>query len=372
MPSLGADMVAGTLVEWLVTVGQPVTRGQIIAEVETEKGVVEVEVFETGAIEELLVVPGTKVPVGTPLARIKTEGGPAGALAAPSEAKPAPAAPPVAAAAPEPAAPAGRQRVSPLARKRAEDLGIGLDRVVGTGPAGAVTVADVERSAAPGVRSQAMRRAIGAAMSRSKREIPHYYLATDIDVTPLSDWLAARNASRPVTDRMLVAAPLLKGVALALSKHPSLNGTFVDGQFRQGPAVHLGVAISLRGGGLMAPALHDAATKPVDTLMTELTDLINRVRAGSVRSSELADPTVTVTSLGETGVPTVFGIIFPPQVALIGLGRIVARPWVVDGALISRQILTATLSADHRVTDGHEGARFLTTLDRLLQEPERL
>jgi pyruvate dehydrogenase E2 component (dihydrolipoamide acetyltransferase) len=271
---------------------------------------------------------------------------------------------------PPPEARPPRRRVSPLAQKRAEALGVDLERVVGTGPDGTVVVADVE--AARVTAAQPMRRAIAAAMSRSKREIPHYYLATDIEVRRLLDWLSARNAERPVRDRLLVVAPLLRAVALALERHPTLNGRYVDGAFQASPAVHLGVAIALRQGGLVAPAIHDAGRKPVDRLMVELVDLIRRVRSGSVRSSELADPTVTVTSLGETGVNTVFGVIFPPQVALIGLGRVLTQPWVVQGTVAPCPVITATLSADHRVSDGHEGARFLGTLERLLAEPDRL
>jgi pyruvate dehydrogenase E2 component (dihydrolipoamide acetyltransferase) len=217
-----------------------------------------------------------------------------------------------------------------------------------------------------------MRRAIGAAMSRSKREIPHYYLATDIELSRMLAWLATHNAGVPVARRMLPAAPLLKAVALALMEVPELNGFFTDGAFHPSEAVHLGIAISLRRGGLVAPAIHDAGHRMVEELMDALRDLIARVRAGTIRSSELADPTVTVSSLGDQGVREVLGVIFPPQVALVGLGRIAERPWVVDGTVQARPVITATLSADHRVSDGHRGGRFLAALDRLLQDPEKL
>jgi pyruvate dehydrogenase E2 component (dihydrolipoamide acetyltransferase) len=396
MPSLGAEMEKGTLVEWRVKPGDSVTRGEIVAVVETDKGTIEVEIFEDGVVDALLVEPGTKVPVGTPLARLRGSGERA-APASPPAAAPgatAPAGPSVpatvsAASAPPPAPPgAGRTRASPLARKHAEALGVDLSRVTGTGPGGTVTVADVEAAAAtvagggPGGaaavkgteadRQAAMRRAIAAAMSRSKREIPHYYLATDIDMSRVLAWLATYNAGVPVARRMLPAAPLLKAVALALIEVPELNGFFADGAFHGSEAVHLGVAISLRQGGLVAPAIHDAAHRTVEQLMDALRDLIARVRAGTIRSSELADPTVTVSSLGEQGVREVLGIIFPPQVALVGLGRISERPWIVEGSVQARPVITATLSADHRVSDGHRGGRFLGALDRLLQEPGKL
>ncbi len=361
MPSLGAEMEKGTLVEWRVKPGDAVTRGQIVAVVETDKGTIEVEIFEEGVVDSLLVEPGTKVPVGTPLAVVRGKREPAAAAAAPP------------AAVPE----AGRTRASPLARKRAEAQGLDLGRVKGTGTGGTITVADVEAAAgaekgAEADRQAAMRRAIGAAMSRSKREIPHYYLATDIELSRMLAWLATHNAGVPVARRMLPAAPLLKAVALALMEVPELNGFFTDGAFRPSEVVHLGVAISLRQGGLVAPAIHDAGRRTVAELMDALRDLIARVRAGTIRSSELADPTVTVSSLGDQGVREVLGVIFPPQVALVGLGRIGERPWVVEGAVQARPVITATLSADHRVSDGHRGGRFLVALDRLLQEPEKL
>jgi pyruvate dehydrogenase E2 component (dihydrolipoamide acetyltransferase) len=188
----------------------------------------------------------------------------------------------------------------------------------------------------------------------------------------LVEWIARRNESLPVTARLLPAAPLFRAVARALVQAPSLNGFYRDERFEPSPAVHLGVAISLRGAGLVAPAIHDAHRKSVDEIMAALTDLVRRARTGRMKSSELADPTVTVTSLGDQGVPLVFGVIFPPQTAIIGLGRITERPWVIGGQVVARPVLEATLSADHRVSDGHEGARFLTALDHLLQDPEQL
>ena len=137
-------------------------------------------------------------------------------------------------------------------------------------------------------------------------------------------------------------------------------------------AIHVGVAVSLRQGGLVAPALHDTDRQSLDELMRNFRDLVTRARAGTLRSSELSDPTITVTSIGEQGVETVFGIIYPPQVAIVGFGKVVERPWSVDGQIVSRPVVTATLSADHRVTDGHQGGRFLAAVDRLLQEPNRL
>ncbi|MCX7272952.1 MAG: 2-oxo acid dehydrogenase subunit E2, partial [Burkholderiales bacterium] len=221
-------------------------------------------------------------------------------------------------------------------------------------------------------RRPAMRKAIAAAMSRSKREIPHYYLAEPIPMAVALAWLQQRNAGLPITARVLPAALLLKAVAVALRRTPELNGLYLDGEFTPSPAVHAGVAISLRGGGLVAPALHDVATTPLDALMVCLSDLVRRARAGSLRSSEMSDPTITVTNLGDQGVETVFGVIYPPQVALVGFGRLTQRAWAQDGWLTPMPVVTATLAADHRVCDGHRGALFLAELRDRLQQPDTL
>ena len=288
-------------------------------------------------------------------------------------------------------APAPRQRVSPAARQRATQLGVDLARLVGTGADGAVTREDVERAgsalaaagvgaapvatagagpATPADRATGMRRAIAAAMGRSKREIPHYYLSEEVPMRKALDWLRVANAQRPVTERLLSAVLLLKAVALAVRDYPEMNGLLIDGVFRPAPAAHIGVAISLRQGGLVAPALHDVGTTGLTELMAGLADLVRRCRAGSLRSSEMSDPTITVTNLGEQGVGQVFGVIYPPQVALVGFGRVIERAWVEDGGLTSMPVLRASLSADHRVSDGHRGALFLARLRDLLQQPE--
>jgi pyruvate dehydrogenase E2 component (dihydrolipoamide acetyltransferase) len=388
MPSLGADMEAGTLVEWRVHPGDAVKRGDIVALVETEKGVIEVEIFEEGIVQEILVQHGAKVPVGTVLAVIR---GATEAAEAPraAEEKPAqavekrPAAPLPTERAPAPPAPSKRPHISPVGRRKAGELGIDLSLVEGTGPDGSITLSDVERAAskivqpvkpvAPAADRQAgLRRAIAAAMARSKREIPHYYLGTEIDMSRAMAWLAAENAKRPVTNRLLSSALLIRAVALAIREAPEMNGFWIDGAFKPAEGIHVGVAISLRQGGLVAPALHDADKKNLDDLMRDMLDLVNRARTGLLRSSEMSDPTITVTNLGEQGVETVFGVIYPPQVALVGFGRITERPWVADGRISARPVISASLAADHRVSDGHRGGRFLAAIVRLLQEPEKL
>jgi len=466
MPSLGADMEAGTVSQWLVKPGDEVQRGDVIAVVETEKSTIEVEIFESGTIDELLVHEGERVPVGAVLAHVISRAPravatttspssvtnavpPAAAITdtdrvtvATTVTTPTPATPHPAVLSPvvrhlaerlgvdlvtlpgsgpggavtrhdveqaarrtddearvrtraaerkpkskrkvaAPPQPVHRVASSPLARRRAAELGVDLSALRGTGPHGSVIERDVQRARAPAPveqaipaeaedRQAAMRRAIGALMARSKREIPHYYLSTTIDLTAAMAWLTQANVERPVTARLVLPVLLLKATACAVERVPEMNGFLIDGTFHPSEAVHIGVAVSLRTGGVIAPAIHNTARLSLDEMMTALRDLVGRARTGILRSSEMSDPTITVTNLGELGVEAVFGVIYPPQVALVGFGRVTEQPWAHDGMLGVRQCVTATLSADHRVSDGHRGARFLAEIDRLLQEPEKL
>ena len=412
MPSLGADMETGKLVEWLVVPGQRVRRGDIVAMVETQKGLFEVEIFADGVMGELLVQPGQTVPVGTVLATI--DNGVAGTgekLPAPAETvtgrvdaqpKPPASAPTTGASAPAPAATPGRLACSPSARQLALELGVDLATVTGTGPHGAIGRGDVEAAArdsgakppapvepvspapaepsaekaadkpAPTAAMKAMRQAIAAAVSRSNREIPHYYLESEIDLSRPLKWLEEENRKRSLRERILPVALLVKAVALALREVPELNGFWQNDQLEVRPDIHIGFAVALRQGGLISPAVHHVDQLGVGEVMERLVDLIERTRTGHLRGSEMTDATVSVTSLGDRGVRTVYGVIYPPQVALIGFGRISERPWAEDGMLGVRRCVTATLAADHRATDGHQGALFLEALNRHLNLPETL
>jgi pyruvate dehydrogenase E2 component (dihydrolipoamide acetyltransferase) len=373
LPSLGADMDEGTLLEWKIHPGDNVHRGQVIAVVDTAKAAVEVECWHDGTVFELLIGVGTKVPVGTPIATLLEPG-----ETLPSV-RPTPTPAPVEMLVTEliegAMAPASRPRVSPAARKRAAELSINVDELKGSGPQGVVTLEDVEeagRQAAPSDRNRAMRHAIAVAMSRSKREIPHYYLFETIPLGNAMAWLQAHNAQSKPQQRVLPSALLLKAVAVALRELPQLSGFWQNNAFQPATGIHLGVAITLRQGGLVAPALHDVADKPLTQVMSELASLVERARNGSLRSSELSDASVTVTQLGDQGVDSVLGVIYPPQVALIGFGRICERPWVRDGQLCVMPTVVASLAADHRASDGHYGARFLGEVRRVLQTPENL
>ncbi|HUZ91855.1 MAG TPA: dihydrolipoamide acetyltransferase family protein [Methylocella sp.] len=392
MPSLGADMEAGTLVEWLVKPGDRVKRGDVVAVVETQKGAIEIEIFETGEIEQFLVDIGTKVPVGTPLAKVRTEQEvtdvevkpPQEALVIVPPAAMAIASHPVVPSAGEaPPRVIGRVRASPVARRLARTRNIDLAAIAGSGPAGAIVMRDIEpqlsaveipaeKKLAKGLDLEAMRMAIATAMARSKREIPHYYLDHQVDMTACEAWLARTNETRPPDKRLLMGVLAMKAVALAIRRFPAFNGFYRDGKFEAASAVHVGMAISIRGGGLAAPAIHDADQLSCDELMTRMRDLVQRMRDGRIRSSEIADATITVSSLGERGVEALYAVIYPPQVAIVGFGTVVARPWVVDDAVVPRPLVTITLSGDHRVSDGHGGALFLAEIGKLLQEPDRL
>lgn len=382
MPSLGADMEDAKLVEWIAKPGDSVKRGDIIAVVETEKGAIEVEAFEDCVLEEQLVAPGAVLPVGAVMARIKGASEPPQPKPIPEPTVPLA---PQARAEPMPELPAPPQtaigtRASPAARRLAQETGVDLATVTGTGPAGAITRADVEAAEAAtpaaakpaGYDFSAMRRAIAAAMARSKREIPHYYLSHTIDLGAAQDWLTAENSQRAPADRVLMSALFVKAVAKAARAFPEFNGFYIGDRFQQSEAVHAGVAIAIRGGGLAAPAIHHTADLDLTTLMAKMRDLVGRVRAGRFRSSEIADPTITITSLGDRGVDAVWGVIYPPQVAIVGFGRIVSRPWVVGGAVTARPTVCITLGADHRASDGHRGALLLEKIGQLLAEPGAL
>jgi len=394
LPALGADMDDGTIVEWRIKPGDAVRRGDVVAVVETDKGAIDVEIFMDGVVREIVVPAGTKVPVGAVLARLDVQG----------DAVPAPAPAPAGEGGGEGPTPSpapagegggeGRIKISPAARRRAHELHVELTAIKGTGPAGAITIEDVERTVpsprpspakagegaeptppppASGVGEGAkMREAIAASMSRSKREIPHYYLTATVDVTPTLEWLEQRNAEAPIEERLLFAALLVKAVAHACGDVAGFNGFYRGGRYEESADVHVGVAVALRGGGLVAPAIMDTTGKDLAAVMGDFRALVTRARAGRLRASELAAPTIIVTSLGEGVVDAVLPIIQPPQVAIVGAGAIAQRPWIVDGAVVARRVLTLSLAADHRVTDGRLGARFLARVAQRLADPQSL
>jgi pyruvate dehydrogenase E2 component (dihydrolipoamide acetyltransferase) len=380
MPSLGADMDEGRVIEWRVATGDTVHRGDLIAVVETEKSDIDIEIWHDGIIEEFLVEVGQPVDVGTPIARLRSVDGSVPA-------------PPSQGAAPEALRSDAEERIpaSPYARRLAAERGVDLRTLRGSGPGGAVIEADVVTAAAIsappadeiqgqtpdviGARRRSpdtMRTLIAERMATANREIPHYHLARDLDVGELEGWLADRNAQRPIADRILPAACYIRAVALAAARHRELNGFWVDDHFEPAESVDVAMAISLRRGGLVTPRIERADERTLDDVMAALSQLVTAARSGNLRASWMTGATITITHLGDTGADLVHGVISPPQVALVGFGRTRQRPWVTDGAIVARPIVTTTLAADHRATDGAIGSRFVATLADLIDRPEEL
>jgi len=377
LPSLGPDMESGTLLQWHVKPGDTVHKGSILAVVDTTKAAIDVESWHEGTVESLLAQAGDTIAVGAIILRLATGG----------ERNLAPATTVRDATVPARQAatvPAAQPRASPAARKQALERGIDLAALKGSGPGGAITLTDVTAAAAAGItpapepvskdpadRRSSVRAAIAASMTRSHREIPHYYLWEDCDVSHALHWMQQRNELRPVEQRLVFAALLVSAVAHAAHEFPDMNGTYEKGEFHPGSTVNLGVAVALRGGGLIAPAIADAQSLSLDQTMQQLSDLVRRARSGGLRSTEVSAQTLTITQLGDEGVRGILGVIHPPQVALIGIGKPRDRAVVVAGQVAVRTCVTISLSADHRVSDGRQGSRFLTRIVTLLQEPEK-
>ncbi len=379
MPSLGADMEAGTLTEWLMKPGDSVKRGDIIAVVETQKGLIEIEVFDEGKIKSLLLKEGDKVPVGTIMALIIPVGKGTEKTA---EAKKEIQIPSVKTTEEKiiPVKAHVAIKASPLAKRIAAENKIDLLQVQGSGEGGAITKEDVEKVIAvrkgatiekPSASTETIRMAVAAAMSKSNREIPHYYIEVKIDMSKALAWLAESNKQRAVKNRLLPVALLIKAAAKSLIEVPDLNAVWDNGLQRKNE-INIGFVISLRAGGVMIPAIHNADKKSLDEIMQSLNDIIPRARNLKLRSSELSDSTITVTNLGEGGADKVYGVIYPPQVAIIGFGSITEQPWAENGMLDVRPVLSVTLAGDHRATDGHTGSRCLIAIKNYLQKPEEL
>jgi len=278
------------------------------------------------------------------------------------------------------AVPIAHLRASPLAKKIATEKGVNLSTIKGTGPEGAITREDVEKAMVEKASaktismpsaSENIRMAVAAAMSKSNREIPHYYLQTKADMSLALKWLADENKKRSVNDRLLPVVLFIKATAHALTEVPELNAWWDNGlQLKKG--IHIGFVVSLRTGGILVPAIRDADQKSPDDIMKTLSDMIPRARNLKLRSSELTDSTITITSLGEGAVETVYGVIYPPQVALVSFGGITEQPYAENRMIGIKPVVNIGLAADHRATDGNTGNLFLTALKNYLMHPEKL
>ena len=378
MPSLGADMESATLMEWKIKEGDKVKKGDVVAEVETSKGVIEIEVFEDGVVEKLLVEPETECKVGAPLAIISSTN--EGSLKEPEqtqeikETDKEPRKQESREQEPKVQEESKRIKISPAAKKRAKELGLDVAKLA-LQTEGKIKLSQIETAAkktAIKVPADGMRQAIAKAMSKSNAEIPHYYLFASINMTPALKWLEELNTQRTISERILPAALLIHAVVLALKKVPELNGFWQNEAQQIIPEINPGIAIALRKGGLITPAILNTQEMNLDEIMHSLNDLITRTRAGKLKGSEMTQQTITITNLGDLGVESVLGVIYPPQVAIVGIGRIMDAPWAENDMLSVRKVVKVTLAGDHRATDGRIGAQFLDKLDKILQKPEEL
>ncbi len=380
MPRLSDSMEEATVLQWLKRPGDAVAKGEPLVEVETDKATVVYEAERAGVLEEVLVDDGGTAALGAVIARMRVEG------AAPAAAAPAPAAP---AASPRPA-PAlearpstGRHRATPVARRLAGQLGVSLGGVAGTGPGGRIVRADVRAaggngSADAGGRGEvqvleltATQRTIAQRMSESRREIPEFTLEAEVDMEAaarLRDELrAAGREPLPSFNDFVVRA-----AALALREFPRVNASFEGAAVHAYSRINVGIAVATDD-ALIVPTIHDADAKSVFELAAESRSLAEKVRSRSIGPGDLADGTFTVSNLGMFGVRRFTAVINHPQAAILAVGEVTARPFVVaEGALVARRLMDVSLSCDHRIVYGAEAARFLQRLRNLLEEPAQL
>jgi pyruvate dehydrogenase E2 component (dihydrolipoamide acetyltransferase) len=405
MPKMGFDMEAGTLLRWLKTEGDPVKQGEVIAEIETDKATVEIESFATGVVQRVLVKEGEEVPVGTTIALVGEPGegppsppSPVEKEEAAPEAKPtAPAAeaPPVA----EKEVEAGaeeRIKASPVARRLAAEAGIDLASLTGTGPGGRIIKDDVEQFLARRERPAAistpaparpappvqpvpaagerqalsrMRQTIASRMTQSKTTAPHFYVTTEIDMGEAMAFRQEINATvTEDVEKVSVNDLIVRAVALALHKFPRLNASYQGDVIQVYPEINIGVAVALDE-GLITPVVHQVDQKSLVELARAAKGVIERARSGKLRSDDLTGGTFTVSNLGMFDVDDFIAIINPPEAAIVAAGSVREVPVIENGEVKSAQRMKLTVSADHRVTDGAEAARFLQEVKRLLQSP---
>lgn len=408
MPKLGFDMAEGVLVRWVKAEGETVSRGEVLAEIETDKATVEVESQASGTIHRHLVSEGASVPVGEPIAVVGEAdeevdvdalvGGQAQPQREPEGASTAETAETTA----QPAAEAdheesgdartdgqypGGVKASPVARRVAEERGIDLKSIQGSGPGGRIVRKDVEgapaRPEAPAERAYAaaappletervemtgLRRTIGKRMSQSKQEAPHFYVTADLDASALMATRKQVNAALPEEEKVSVNDFLVRAAALSLRKFPNLNAS-LDGEsvIRHGD-INIGIAVAVEG-GLMTVVLHNADMKPLGALARESRPLIERARAGRVKPEDVEGATFTISNMGMYQVDHFIAIINPPEAAILAVGSVQSVPVVEDGEVRIGQRLKVTLSADHRITDGAEAARWLQEFRRMVESP---
>jgi len=420
MPKLGFDMAEGMLVEWIKKVGDTVSEGEVIAIIETDKANVEVTSFKAGVLRQVLAEAGTSVPIGKPIAVIGTADeaidlaalGVKEAAPAPSGKKEVKAAPTAVPAPPAPASPApqgvarqGPVIASPVARRMADELGIDLHQVLGSGPEGRITKRDIEEfvkqsskedlrregalapeRAAPPITIPSvvptgeeyhaeplspMRQTIGRRMVESKQQAPHFYITMEVAMEAALALRQQLNALLPEDASISVNDLLVKAAAVALKQFPNVNASFAGNEIHIHEHINIGIAVA-REVGLVTTVLQDADKKTLAQIARESRELIARAREGRMRAEEMVGGTFNISNLGMFGVEHFIAIISPPQAAVLAIGGVQQVPVVVNGQLAVGTRMKATISADHRVTDGAEAARFMQAFKAALEQPMRL
>jgi pyruvate dehydrogenase E2 component (dihydrolipoamide acetyltransferase) len=416
MPALSPTMEEGTLAKWLVKEGDTVAAGDVLAEIETDKATMEFEAVDEGTIAKILIAEGTdEVKVGTVIALIAGEGeDPASAAPAPAPAPPAAASPspapaaaaPAPAATPQPRQDAGsRIKASPLARRLAEQQGIDLASLTGSGPGGRIVKADIEgvegkaglrqaqpervagaappaaapapaptAAAVPDIPHEAsklsnIRKTIARRLTESKQQVPHIYLTVDVRLDALLKLRAELNASLESRGvKLSVNDMLIKALAAALIEVPTCNVMYTPSELISFKRADISVAVSTPT-GLITPIVKEADTKPISAISAEMKDLAARAREGKLKPEEYQGGTASLSNMGMYGISVFSAVINPPQGMIMAIGAGEKRPWVIDGALQVATIMSATGSFDHRAIDGADGAQLMQAFKRLVEAP---
>jgi pyruvate dehydrogenase E2 component (dihydrolipoamide acetyltransferase) len=408
MPKLGFDMAEGVLIRWVVSEGQEIEKGQVLAEIETDKATVEVEASATGTLRKHVVVEGTSVPVGKAIAVIGDPGEdfdleslmgsqPAEVGEVEIEVDEAEATVDVLATESPPSVtdtefPDGA-KASPIARRMATELGISINMISGTGPGGRIVKRDVE-AASIGMKKQTalpptftleagerigdqrtpvtkLRSAIGRRMVQSKQELPHFYVTTEVDAEPMLTMRAQINPALPEGEKLSVNDFIVKATALALREFPNLNASLDGDQIHRHGSINVGIAVAVED-GLLTVVTRDSDLKSLRQLSIETREMVERTRSGKVRSDDIEGSTFTVSNLGMFDVDHFIAIINPPEAAILAIGSVNDAPVVKDGRIVPGKRMKVTLSADHRVTDGAEAAQWLVVFKRYIEQPALL
>ena len=389
MPALGFDMTEGLLARWLKNEGDPVEKGQAIAEIETEKATVEIEAAAAGILARIIVHAGETVPVGTLIGVIAEAGKEVAAGSAPAPSPPAPPSPAPVPEAGEGSAPSeARVKASPVARKMAEEAGLDLSRIKGSGPGGRVVERDVQAAIAagsapapPGVPAgpapgatvplNRMRRTIARRMTESKAAAPHFYITVEINMDDAMKMREQLNALSPEAEKISVNDLVVAAAARTLARFPVLNASYRDDTLEMHPQVNIGIVVALED-GLLPPVLRDADKKPLKRIAAESRALAERARTNKLRSDDLGGGTFTVSNLGMFDVDEFIAIINPPEAAILAVGAVIPRPVAAAGEVRIAPLMKTTLSVDHRVADGAQAGRFLQEFKKLLENPVAL